>query len=104
MILNRMIRPAHPQARDRARKETPKDPYILSAGRLVPRLQLTVEDVGGEQEEDCAEEMRVDIYGFVVDVQEGGPGFDVGVGLWAVARGYVGVITLPGGEFVPEVG
>lgn len=46
--------------------------------------------------------MGPDVYGFIVDVEEGMGGASEGVGDGSVAGGYVGVVLLPGGYIVPE--
>lgn len=102
MITQRMIRRTHPQTQNRPAKEARKDQDIRLARRLVPRLDDMVQIQRAGDEDEGAEEVRPDVDGLVVQVEEGLEGVGVGGARLAVARGDEGVVAAPGGEVVPE--
>jgi hypothetical protein len=77
VIVYRVERSAHSQTRYRPKKETAEDPYILFRGRIVPRFEHAVQDDRGDERGYGAEQVRVDVHGFVVQVAETLVGFDV---------------------------
>lgn len=97
-----MIRRRHAQARHRAAKKARKHPYILPRGLLVAWPQRRISINTGQQSEDGADEVRVDVDALVVQVCEACEGFAVGIRGWAVAGVDVLVVLEPGGEVVPE--
>jgi len=101
VITHQVIRSTHPQTGKRAPKKAAKHHHVGRARTAVPR-----EDQGGEvpaehEEEDGAEEVGVDVYGLVVQVEEGVQGAGEGIGSGPVAGVDGGVVAAPGGEVVP---
>ncbi|KAL8947571.1 MAG: hypothetical protein Q9222_006163 [Ikaeria aurantiellina] len=95
-----MISRANTQTRHHRRKENPENHYIRPFD-LRPSSLEQVQEKPDEEEEEAAEEVGMDVDGFVVDIEEGLEAFGEGVcGGGAVGGEDVGVVLVPGGEVV----
>ena len=87
-------------AHDRHKKNT-KDHDVCGFHRGVTAAVEEVEGNADEEEEETAEEVRMDVDGFVVEVEERLQAFGQGVGRGrAVGCEDVGVVLVPTGEGV----
>lgn len=93
-----MIRRAHAQTAHGACEESPENEHIAPLDAVLPALEHVQEDAD-EEEEEAAEEVGVDVDGFVVQVEQALQALGEGVGgRGPVVRGDVGVVAAPGGE------
>lgn len=93
-----MIRRAHAQTAHGACEESPKNEHIAPLDAMLPALEHVQEDAD-EEEEEAAEEVGVDVDGFIVQVEQALQALGEGVGGGGpVVRGDVGVVAAPGGE------
>ncbi len=104
MINERMERGAHAQTHHRAAKEARKSADIRARGKGIAlthdAIQAPQRDAHGD---DGAEEVRPDVDGLVVQVEEGAQGVRVRAADGPVARADEGVVAAPGGQVVPQV-
>ena len=96
-----MIRGAHTETCCGSCEKASEDDEIGCRGGVIAWVDEGEEKVGDCDEEDGADEVGVDVYCFVVDVEEGVEGGEVGVGGVAVAGLDVVVVAAPGFEVVP---
>lgn len=104
VIRNRVVRRAHAQTRDRTEEVAAEHKHIFLGRGFVPGREGGVDGKGSNEGEHGADEVGVDVYGFVVQVAEGLEGFEVRVGRGAVAGENVVIVLQPVGELVPEDG
>lgn len=102
MIRQGVIRSTHAQTHDGTPKEARKDEHIRRISRLIARANNHIDVYCSEDGDDGAGEMRPDVDGLVVQVEERAGGLGVGGADGAVAGADEGVVAAPGGEVVPE--
>lgn len=102
VIRQGVIRSAHAQTHDGTPKEARKDEHVGRIGGLIARANNDVDVQGRENGDDGAGEVRPDVDGLVVQVEERAGGLGVGGADGAVAGADEGVVAAPGGEVVPE--
>lgn len=98
MVRQRVKRGAHAQTSRRAAKEAREDSHVGGLGGLVPRVHHLVNISCRGEGDDGAEEVRPDVDGLVVQVEEGAEGVRVGGAGLAVAGADVVVVAAPGGR------
>ncbi|KAL9006022.1 MAG: hypothetical protein Q9188_001200 [Gyalolechia gomerana] len=69
MARNAMITRTHAQTPHRPGKEAPKDQDIRSLDPTFPALKQ-IQEYADEEEEESAEEVRMDVHALVVGVEE----------------------------------
>lgn len=101
MAAHGMIHRTRTQTAHDRRKKNTKDHDVCGFDRGITTAVEEVEGNADEEEEEAAEEVRMDVDGFVVQVEERLQAFGQGVGRgWAVGCEDVGVVLVPGGEGV----
>lgn len=104
MVGYRVERCAHAQASGSTEEEAAKDPYVFASCSVPPTSEDLIQDDRGDEDGNGAEQMCIDVDGFVVQVSKTFERLAVRVGLWTVAGKYVVVVLLPSVDFVPEDG
>ena len=101
MVAQHMVRGTHTQTTDPPTKETPQHNKIRARGGRVARRDEQVQVRAGQREGQRAEEVRPDVDGFVVQVQERVQRGEERVGRGAVACVDGRVVAPPGRQVVP---
>lgn len=99
MAAHGMIHRTRTQTSHDRSKKNPKDHDVRCLHRGVTATVEEVKEDADEEEEEAAEEVRMDVDGFVVQVEERLQALGQGVGRGrAVGCEDVGVVLVPGGE------
>lgn len=90
-----MIRRTHAQTECRAREETGKCKDVCPRRRCIPRLGDRVQETSCNAENNGANEMRIDVHGFIVQVGEAPKTLCERTGCGSVSRVDVVIVLLP---------
>lgn len=93
---------AHTQTHHGSSKEARKHGHIGDVGGRIPRADHSVHVRRAYECHRGPEEVRPDVDGLVVEVEEGAQRVRVGPAGLPVAREDEGVVATPGGEVIPE--